>query len=138
MADHFKVGMAYPMTDGSLGTGEEVVEDSNFMAEHHKTVNEMGSDKTGTTSDQDALALRRRKELDGRETTQCCIRDRIRFRVVNRLGLVHVNIAAGEPAMVIINLDDLLLLGIGRAIRSGLGVLHVDIVGAEVEGAHGT
>lgn len=51
VSNHLKVGVTNPVGDGSSATGEEVVKDCNFMTEEHKTVDQVGSDETGTTSD---------------------------------------------------------------------------------------
>lgn len=59
--------MANPVTDSSLGTGEKVVKDSDFMAQEHQAVNEVGAYEASATSDKDALALGRRHKPDRRE-----------------------------------------------------------------------
>jgi hypothetical protein len=38
MADQLEVGVANPMVNGGFRPSEEVVEDSDFMAEQHKSV----------------------------------------------------------------------------------------------------
>ena len=68
MTNELEIRMADPMTDGGLRTGEEVIEDGNFVAEEHQTIDQVGADEASTTGDKDALALRRRQELHGRET----------------------------------------------------------------------
>jgi hypothetical protein len=82
--------MSDPMTDGSLGTGEEVVEDGNVMAEEHKAIDEVRADETSTASDQDALALGGRKKFDRREASESCVRDRVVFGIIDGLGEVLV------------------------------------------------
>lgn len=68
MSDHFKVWVSDPMADRGLGTREEIIKDSDFMAKEHKTINKMRPDKASTASDQNPLALRWGKESYGRET----------------------------------------------------------------------
>jgi hypothetical protein len=89
MSDHLKVGMADPMADGGFGAGEEVIDNGHFVTQEHQTVHEMGSDETGTAGDQDALALGRRQELDGLETRESGVGDRLAFWVIYRVGLVR-------------------------------------------------
>jgi hypothetical protein len=61
MSNHFKVRVSNPMIDGGLGTREEVIQNSDFMAEQHKTVNEMRAYEAGASGNQDAFSLRRRE-----------------------------------------------------------------------------
>ena len=63
------------MADGSLGAGEEVVKDGYFVTEEHEPVDEMGSHKPSTASDQDSFSQRWSEELDWRETRKGGIRD---------------------------------------------------------------
>lgn len=84
VSDHLEIGVANPVTDSSLRTGEKVVKNSDFMTEKHETVNKMGSDESSTAGDENALALRRRQKLDRREARKCGVRDRIGVWVVNR------------------------------------------------------
>ena len=111
------------MADGRLGTSEEVIENGNFMAEDHETVNQMGTDKAGATGDKDALALRRREELDGGEAGEGGVGDGLDVRVVDRLGLVGT-VSSCELCVFHILF---LLLAVGGRLCS-----H-DIVGTEVE-----
>jgi hypothetical protein len=90
VTDHLKVGMSDPMTDGSLGTGEEVVEDGNVMTKEHKAVDKVRPNETSAASDQDALALGGRKKFDGREASESCVRDRVVLGVIDGLGEVLV------------------------------------------------
>ena len=64
MSYHLEIGMTDPVTDGSLGAGEEIVEDSDFMAQKHQTVDKMRAYETGATCNKDALALRRWNKSD--------------------------------------------------------------------------
>lgn len=68
VSDHFKVGVANPVTDGGLGSGEKVVKDGDFMAQEHQSVYQVGTDKTGTTSNEDTFTLGRREEFDRGKT----------------------------------------------------------------------
>ncbi len=38
MSDHFEVRMSVPMANGCFGSGEEIVQDSDFMPEEHEPV----------------------------------------------------------------------------------------------------
>jgi len=96
MSYHLKVGMADPVTDGGLGAGEEVIDDSDFMTQEHQTVNEMGSNETSAAGNQDTLALRRRQELDRWETREGCIGDRVGVWVEDGFGLIGGK-TLGEP-----------------------------------------
>ena len=64
MSHHLEIGMTDPVTNGSLGTGEEIVEDSDFMAQKHQTVDKMRAYETGATCNKDALALGRWNKPD--------------------------------------------------------------------------
>lgn len=55
--DQFEIGMTDPMTDGRFGTGEEIIEDGDFVSEQHETVDEVRPDETGTACDEDTLSL---------------------------------------------------------------------------------
>lgn len=85
VADHLKVGVTDPVRDRGLGAGEEVIEDSNFMAEEHQAVNQMRPDETGTTGNKNALALRWREQLDGREAGEGSVGDGVAVGVEDRL-----------------------------------------------------
>lgn len=65
MADHLKVGVAAPMSDGGLGTGEEVIEHGDLMAKKHQAIDQMGADEACAAGDKNALALVGRDELNG-------------------------------------------------------------------------
>ena len=80
--------MTDPVTDGSLGTGEEVIDDRNFVSQEHEMVDKVRSDETSTASNQDTLALRRGQEFDGWEMQQGSIRDRMSVWVEDGFGLV--------------------------------------------------
>ena len=49
VSNYLKVWVADPVADSGLGTGEEVVDDGNFVTQEHKTVDEVGSDETSAT-----------------------------------------------------------------------------------------
>jgi len=80
--------MTDPVTDGGLGTGEEIINDGDFMTQEHQTVDEVRSDKTGAAGNQDTLALGRGQELDRWETRESCIGDRVGVWVEDGFGLV--------------------------------------------------
>ena len=88
MSNHLKVGMPDPVTDSSLGTGEEVIDDGYFVTQEHQTVNEVRSNKTSAAGNQDTLALRSRQERNGWETRQRGIRDRMSVWMKDGLGLI--------------------------------------------------
>jgi hypothetical protein len=88
VSDHLKVGMADPVADRSLGTGEKVIDNGDFVSQEHQTVDEVRSDETGTAGNQDALALGWRQELNRRETREGCVGDRLGIWVKYRLGLI--------------------------------------------------
>lgn len=121
VADHLKVGVTDPVRDRGLGAGEEVIEDSNFMAEEHQAVNQMRPDETGTTGNKNALALRWRKQLDGREAGEGGVGDGVAVGVEDRLGLVR-SVVASELGVLSLLLLRILVRGGGD-----------DIVGAQVE-----
>ena len=98
MADQLEVGMANPVTDGCLGTSEEIVQDSDLMTENHETVYKMRPNETSTAGNQDALALRRREKLHWGESRECGIRDRLSVCV--EYGLREV----GRTASIFIGL----------------------------------
>lgn len=98
VSDHLKVGVSDPVADGSLGTGKEVINDRNFMAQEHETVDEVGSNETSAASNQDTLALRWRQQLHGRESREGGIGDSMALWVEDGLGLVGCK-ALGEFGM---------------------------------------
>ena len=65
MSNKFKVRVTNPVRNGGLGASEEVVEDGYFMAKEHEAIHKVGTHKTSTTSDKDALPLGRGQQLDG-------------------------------------------------------------------------
>ena len=77
--------MADPVGNARLGTGEKVVEHSDLVTEEHKAVNQMGTDKTCATCDDDALTARLGEKLDRGETAEGGVGDGLRLRVVDRL-----------------------------------------------------
>lgn len=85
MANHLEVGVADPVANGGLGASEEVVDDCDFMTKDHETIDEMRSNESSASCDKDALALRGGKQLDGRETREGGIRDRVCLWVIDRL-----------------------------------------------------
>ena len=113
------------MTDGRFGASKEVVEDGDLMAEEHKAVDQVRADETGTTGDEDTLALGRREELDGREAGEGGVGDRLAVGMEDGLGLVG-GVRAGElRVLALLLLDVLVLFGVGGD----------DVVRAEIEGA---
>ena len=113
------------MTDGRFGASEEVVEDGDLMAEEHKAVDQVRADETGATGDENALALGRREELDGREAGEGGVGDRLAVGMEDGLGLVG-GVRAGELRVLdLLLLDVLVLFGVGGD----------DVVRAEIEGA---
>lgn len=87
VANHLKVGVANPMTDSGLRTSEEVIDNGDLVPQDHEAVDKMGSNESGTTCDQDALALRGRQQLDRGESRERGVRDRVCLRIVDRVGL---------------------------------------------------
>ena len=65
MSNKFKVRVTNPVRDGGLGASKEVVEDGYFMSKEHEAIHEVGTHKTSTASDEDALPLGRGQQLDG-------------------------------------------------------------------------
>ena len=113
------------MRDGCFGPGEEVVKDGDFVTEDHEAVDEMGADEAGTAGDEDALALGRREEFDGREAGEGGVGDRLAVGMEDGLGLVG-SVRAGELRVLdLLLLDVLVLFGVGGD----------DVVRAEIEGA---
>ncbi len=55
------------------------------MTQNHKSVNQVRADETGATGDKNALALRGREKLDGREAGESGIGDGLRVGVEDRL-----------------------------------------------------
>ena len=98
VSNYLKVWVADPVADSGLGTGEEVVDDGNFVTQEHKTVDEVGSDETSATGNQDTLALRWSQEFDGRETREGGVGDSVAVWVEDRLGLVGRK-TLGEPGV---------------------------------------
>jgi len=88
MSNHLKVGMADPMADGGLGTGEEIINDGDFMTQEHQTVDEVGSNETSAAGNQDTLALRWGQELDRWETRESGVGDRMGVWVEDGFGLI--------------------------------------------------
>ena len=85
MSNQFKVGMADPVGDARLGTGEKVVEYGDLMTEDHEAVDQMRADEACTTCDEDALATRLGEKLDRGETAEGGVGDGLGLRVVDRL-----------------------------------------------------
>jgi hypothetical protein len=80
--------MADPMRDARLAASEKAVEHGDLMTEEHEAVNQMGADEARATCNDDALLARLGEKLDGGETTEGGVGDRLRLRVVDRLWLV--------------------------------------------------
>jgi hypothetical protein len=85
VSNQLKVGMADPVGDARLGTGEKVVEHGHLMTEEHEAVDQMGADEACTTCDDDALTARLGEKLDRGETAEGGVGDGLRLRVVDRL-----------------------------------------------------
>jgi hypothetical protein len=85
VSNQLKVGMADPVRDARLGAGEKVVEHGDLMTEEHKAVDQMGADEACATCNDDALTARLGEKLDGGETTEGGVGDRLRLRVVDGL-----------------------------------------------------
>ena len=77
MSNHLKVGVTDPVADGGFGTGEEVIDDGDFMPQEHETVDEVRSNETSAAGDQDTLALRWGQEFDRWETCESGVGDRM-------------------------------------------------------------
>jgi hypothetical protein len=88
VSDHLEVGVSDPMANGGFRPSEEIVEDGDFVAEKHKSVDEMGSDEPSTARDKNALALRWRKQLDGYEAGEGGVGNGVGIGMENRIGLV--------------------------------------------------
>ena len=125
VSNHLKIGVADPVTDSSLGTSKEVVNDGNLMTQEHETVDEVGSNETSAAGNQDTLALRWRQEFDGRETRESGIGDSTAVWVEDGLGLIGRK-TLGEPGM-----QFFLLCILVREIGATRG--SQDIMGAKVE-----
>lgn len=90
VSDQLKIGVADPMVDGGLGAGEKVVDNGDLMTQEHQTVNEVGSDETGTTGNQYTLALKSRQEFNGWETRESRVGDRASVWMKYGLGLIRL------------------------------------------------
>lgn len=90
VSDHFKVGVTNPVGNGGSGTGEEVVQNGDFVTEEHQSVDQVGTDETGTAGHEDSLSLGVGQELDGRELGHGGEGDRVVLFVVGRLSAVAV------------------------------------------------
>lgn len=126
VADQLKVGMADPVTKTGLGAREEVVEDSDLMAEQHETIDQMRTDKAGPSGDEDTFAVRGGEKLDRGEAGKGGVGDGLRVRVEDGLGLIR-SMPLSEPCVLFLGLGVYLAsIGVGRG---------DDIVGAEVQRA---
>jgi hypothetical protein len=85
VSNQLKVGMADPVGDACLGTGEKVIEHGDLMAEKHEAVNQMRADEACATCYEDALTARLGEKLDWGETAEGGVGDGLRLRVVDRL-----------------------------------------------------
>jgi hypothetical protein len=50
VSNELKVGVTDPVRNGGPRTGEEVIENGNFVTEQHQSVDQVGADETSTTS----------------------------------------------------------------------------------------
>jgi hypothetical protein len=85
VTNQLKVRVANPVRHARFGTSEKVIEDGDFVAEKHETVDEMRADKACTASDEDALPAGLGKKLDGWEAAEGGVGDRLRLGVIDRL-----------------------------------------------------
>ena len=90
VSDHFKVGVTNPVGNGGSGTGEEVVQDGDFVTEEHQSVDQVGTDETGTAGNENSLSLSVGQELDGRELGHGREGDRVVLFIVGRLSTVTI------------------------------------------------
>lgn len=95
------------------------------MTQEHEPVDEVGSNETSATGNQDTLALRRRQEFNGRETRESGVGDSLTVWVEDGLGLVGCK-TLGEPGMHFFLLR--ILMSEVCAARGGQ-----DIMGAKVK-----
>lgn len=124
VSNYLKVGVADPVADSGLGTSEEVVDDSDLVTQEHEAVDEVGSDKTSATGNQDTLALRWGQEFDGRETREGGVGNSVAVWMEDGLGLVGCK-TLGEPGVQLCLLC-ILLREIGAA-RGGQDVMRAKI-----------
>ena len=82
MPDHLEIGMANPMADGGFRASKEIIEDRDLVSEEHQTVDEVRPDESRSSSDEDTLSLVGGEQLDGRETAEGRVRDRVLAREV--------------------------------------------------------
>lgn len=134
MSDHLKVGVSDPVTDGGLGAGEEVVEDGDFVAQEHESVDQVGSDETSSAGDEDALPVGMREEFDGREAGEGGVGDGVVVWVEDGLGLIVGGAALDEQGVELL----LLLWRVLVKVCSGCHVVRAQVEGAqEVDGDSG-
>lgn len=88
VSDHLKVGVTDPVADGGLGAGEEVVEDGDFVAQEHESIDQVGADETSSAGDEDALPIGMGEEFDGREAGKGGVGDGVVVGVEDGLGLI--------------------------------------------------
>ena len=107
MSNKFKVRVTDPVRDGGLGASEKVVEDGYFMAKEHEAIHKMGTHKTSTASDEDALPLSGGQQLDGRVVRDGRIGNGVSGGVVCRAdtkGLGFLALVPGDRAGLGVNL----------------------------------
>ena len=85
MANKLKVRVANPVADSRLGSGEEIVQNMDFMAKNHEAINEMRPNETCATSDEDTFSCGWREETDRGESREGRIRDGVILRMIDRL-----------------------------------------------------
>jgi hypothetical protein len=90
VSDHFEVGVTDPVGNGGSGTGEEVVQDGDFVTEEHQSVDQVRTDETGTAGNEDSLSLSVGQQLDRGELGHGGEGDGVVLLVVGRLGTVAV------------------------------------------------
>lgn len=99
--------MTDPVRDGGLGASEKVVEDGYIMAKEHEAIHKVGTHKTSTTSDEDALPLSRGQQLDGRVMCDGRIGNGVSGGVVCRAdtkGFGFLALVLGDRARLGLNL----------------------------------
>lgn len=90
VSDEFKVGVTDPVRDVGSGSSEEVVEDGDLVSEDHESINQMGSDETSSTSDQDSLSLSVWEEGDRSESGHGGVLDQSRLGVEDVIATIFL------------------------------------------------
>lgn len=114
VADNLEVGVANPVRNGSPATGKEVVKDGDLVTQKHESVDQVGTNETGTTGDEDSLTLRVGEELDRGELGDSGVLDRVGVGIVGRLDTVVLVLGRGEVLGLVTRLD----------VAGGLGMIR--------------